>query len=401
MNDRRPGELSAVPETVFLDTVERLERHAQGRKAVHLHLSGLQSHHRRPHHLRIAAYTFETQVRALEGQIFVLPNEDIVFIARGVALDALVAAAHTVRGLFAEDPLAHVTAPDRRGFCTGFDLDVDYPKFLLHCRTLAGAIRQRTLASADKPEPQPLTLDELAKIDEAIRNADLTNFVRRQSVCAILPGTPATPVFREQFVSIADLARSVAPRIDLASSRWLFQHLTEILDLRMLAFQSRDSAAETAARVSLNLNVRTLLSPEFLAFDGTVRTGTRGTIVLELQLLDVFADAARFFFARDFVRERGYKICIDGIAPPVAGMIDRDLLGADFVKLFWSREMLGRPTGKRFDALRALVRAGGPDRAILCRCESPESLTLGQQLGFTLFQGRHVDSLLAGPAKPA
>lgn len=400
MFDRRQGDLPVASEAVFLDTLARLERHAQGRKAIHLRLSGLQPQHRRPHHLRVAAYMFETQVRALQGEIFVLANDDIVFVAIAPALADLVAAANKVRGLFADDPLALPTPGDDR-FCTAFDLATDYGVFFAHCRAIVAAMRQRGLAAGARPQAAalPLTLAELSKVEEAIRCADLTNFVRRQSVCGVFAGQPLMPVFREQFVSIADLARSVAPRLDLGSSRWLFQHLTQLLDLRMLAFQGRDS--DPATRVSLNLNVRTLLTPEFLAFDGTVKTGDRGTIILELQLLDVFADPSTFFFARDFARERGYRLCLDGVAPSLAGAVDRDALGVDFVKLLWSRDMLGRPTGRRNDALRALVRNCGPERAILCRCETPEALALGQQLGFTLFQGRHIDSLLATQGKAA
>ena len=67
-------------ENLLLDYVRRLEKHKQGRRAVHIHLSGLLPANRREHHIRIAANTFESLVRKLQGQIFVLTNADLMFI---------------------------------------------------------------------------------------------------------------------------------------------------------------------------------------------------------------------------------------------------------------------------------------------------------------------------------
>ena len=45
--------------------------------------------------------------------------------------------------------------------------------------------------------------------------------------------------------------------------------------------------------------------------------------------------------------------------------------------------------------LGRLVAEIGGDRVVLCRCDKPVSLTFGRSLGIKLFQGRHLDSLLA------
>jgi hypothetical protein len=59
-------------EALLRDYTQRLGRHRQGRRAVHIHLSRLRPYNRRGHHLRIAANTFETLVTAYEGQLFQL-----------------------------------------------------------------------------------------------------------------------------------------------------------------------------------------------------------------------------------------------------------------------------------------------------------------------------------------
>src|SRR3546814_13451589 len=63
------------------------------------------------------------------------------------------------------------------------------------------------------------------------------------------------------------LARTVLPDVNLATNRWLFQHLTQTLDRRVLKLLSRADDTDLHAAISINLNVETLLSPAFLEFD--------------------------------------------------------------------------------------------------------------------------------------
>ena len=56
-------------ENLLLDYVYRLEKHKDGRKAVQVHLSRLQSFNRREHHIRVAANSFENLVKSLQGQL--------------------------------------------------------------------------------------------------------------------------------------------------------------------------------------------------------------------------------------------------------------------------------------------------------------------------------------------
>src|SRR3546814_2172873 len=72
-------------EYLLLDYVQRLDRHRQGRRAVHIHLSRLKPQNRREHHIRIAANTFEELVKQFEGHIFSLSNADLVFVCKGAS----------------------------------------------------------------------------------------------------------------------------------------------------------------------------------------------------------------------------------------------------------------------------------------------------------------------------
>jgi EAL domain-containing protein (putative c-di-GMP-specific phosphodiesterase class I) len=398
----RPTQDSRLPsqETLLRDYTQRLGRHRQGRRAVHIHLSRLRPYNRRDHHLRIAANTFESLVTIYEGQIFPLANADIVFVCKGASVADLDAAIVKVRYLFSEDP---VTQDDRTGqpdrFCTWYDLATDYDAFLATAESLYAEHEKRRTAPAAPVAPagpprKSLDPAELGKIVASLARADLSNVMRRQPVCALLPGQPPQIVFHELYVSIAGLQQVIAPGIDLASNRWLFQYLTETLDKRMLALVSKGLEASLSSRFSLNLNVATLLSPEFLAFDASLKAAARGTLVVELQAVDIFADMNAYIFARDFLRERGYRLCLDGLSHLSIGLVDRAKLALDLVKIVWSSDMLDDPSGQRHDELKRVVATIGESRVILTRCDSAEAVQRGESFGICMFQGRHLDALV-------
>lgn len=389
-------------EGLLLDYVHKLEKHRKGRRAVHVHLSGLLPNNRREHHVRIAANTFENLVRKLQGQIFVLTNTDLMFIFKEACLDEVEAAIVKLRFLFSDDPLLADDNAARPGvFATWYGLDREYDKLLGVVTKLAQEEQEKRavdIAKQTQGEPQqrpaggdPLTPMLLARTEEALAQADLANLMRRQAVCAVVGRASPQPVFNEIFVSINDLRQTVLPKINIGASPWLFQHLTETLDRRVLSLLNKHDDRTLSGDISINLNVATLLSPEFLIFDDNIKAGMRGTIVLELQKIDIFADLGAYLFARDFAHDRGYRICIDGLSHQTLPFVDRERLGADLVKVIWEPEM---SEGARSAAFGESVKRCGPARVILCRCDSRQAVDFGQSHGITLFQGRFVEAIL-------
>jgi EAL domain-containing protein (putative c-di-GMP-specific phosphodiesterase class I) len=365
---------------------------------------------RREHHVRAALSTFDSLVRRLKGQVFALSNADIMVIFKDVALDEIQAALIKLRFLFDDDPLLMherdpVPGPAQPPFVEWFVVDKDYAALLQLAQSLVNADMERRtheqrVSEAEAPPPQrqkrraPLTPLLLAKMQQALAGADLANMLRRQAVCALVGQAPPQPLFYELFVSITELQETLLPGVDLGSSPWLFQLLTETLDHRVLSLLNRHDDSTLSGDVSINLNVQTLLSPDFLEFDDGIKASQRGTIVLELQKVDIFADLSAFLFARDFARERGYRICIDGVTVDSLPLIDRGRLGIDLLKLAWDASLV---EGQLSDGsgLADYVRRCGPSRTILCRCDTAHAISLGQAVGITLFQGRHVEQLLA------
>ena len=403
----RPGQLGQ--EHALLDVAQRLRRHREGRIAVHVHLSRLQSHNRREQHIRVALGIFDDLVKHFEGAIFQLMNQDLVLVCRGARIEQIDEAVLRLRYLFSEDQLTRF-ADDHTdgGFCTWYILESDYNRFLAMAQRfhdLAEAHRQETqrLKEATNRDLRrggdPLTPALLGKLEDALATADLSPMIRNQTVCAITSRDPPEPVLREIYVSIDDLERTLLPEVSIRGDPWLFQHLTQVLDKRMLAQIWRDNLGADA--FSLNLNIATVLSPEFQRFDQGMGLGMRGRVVIEIQKVDIFHDMGAFIFARDYLRERGFKLCVDGLTHMTLPYIDRARLGIDLLKMHWSPEMRAGGRPELIADLHDQVRAIGKARIIMTRCDGEEAIRIGQGLGISLFQGRHVDRLLAQHRPPA
>jgi hypothetical protein len=208
-------------------------------------------------------------------------------------------------------------------------------------------------------------------------------------------------LFAEVYVAMRELADTLVPGVDLTADTWLFQRLAESLDRRLLSCLARQELGLAHGPVSVNLRLATLLSPEFLKFDHEYRRQTAAPVIIELQLIDIFAELGAYLFIREFARDRGYLMCIDGLHYLHLPLIDRKRLGADLVKVIWSPDLLDSLNETRRDELKAAIKRAGVDRVTLCRCDSADAIRWGQSLGIRLFQGHYVDSRLRSARPPA
>jgi hypothetical protein len=200
-------------------------------------------------------------------------------------------------------------------------------------------------------------------------------------------------VFTEVFVSIADLRETLMPRTDLTVNPWLFAHLTQTLDRRVMAqISRREDRTLLRDGFSINVNVSTVLSEDFLAFDDDFAPSSQD-VVLEMRVEDIFADLNSFAFARDFVTERGYRICIDSLTLNTFPYGDTNRLGVAYAKLNWTPDLAAYIGTTQGQELKQMIRDRKKGRTILARCDSEAAVRVGQQLGITLFQGRYVDGV--------
>lgn len=397
----------AKRDTVIFDYLRKIEKDIAQFQALYMHTSKLQNQSLRSAQRETLIDTFENVIKKSGGEIFSLANEDMVVIFNSVSHDEVLACLVKVRFIFHDDPLIR-NAVDllQSGFAKIYVLATETEAF-------REAVKETvTLAGADKPENKPaakpaagamgnmqrklrreLTPSMLDKIQKALSMMDFSSLIRRQSVCAVIGKSPPQMIFDEVFVSIADLRDMLMPDVDLTSNPWLFMYLTETLDKRVLVSVSRHDDGSLTSNFSLNLNVSTILSDEFLEFDENINPSQRSTIVLELQLTDIFSDIKAFILAKTFAQYRGYKICIDGITVDKLQYIDRGHLDGDLLKIIWHPSFMDIiKEDKHFtDYVNKAERA----RMILCRVDDPQAVEVGNSLGINLYQGRYIQRLLA------
>jgi hypothetical protein len=403
--------------TQLLAYVRRLERNYFDWRAVHLHLSQLKAQNRRDYQLRVAASEFDGLLRQFNSELFQLSNGDIVYLWHGGSFADVDPVVLRLRYLFSDDPLANATnsvhhdqqefplepydeAPQSGKFCSWFELDREYDSFCFHLQELVESLQAGPGEGAARSEA-PLDPGRLAHLEASLATLDLPALSRRQAVCAVLPQAGPQPLFSEIYVAIRELADLLAPGVDLTADTWLFQRLAQSLDRRLLTCLARHELTVPPGAISLNLRLATLLSPEFLTFHNEFRHEARSPVIIELQLIDIFAELGAYLFIREFVRDRGYLICIDGLHHLHLPLIDRKRLGADLVKVIWSPDLLDGINEERRGDLKVAVKRAGVDRVILCRCDSADAIRWGQSFGIRLFQGHYVDSRLRAARPPA
>lgn len=414
MSDQTPVATPAIHplgeshESQLLEDLRGLEPSARNRGVVRLHLSRLEEANRQDDDLLSAETSFDELTSTRSAWLYRLRNTDLMVVYEKTETDAVEQAVLKLLKLWSSDELMKrfKTDPRKNRLSSWFDMTTDYDKLLAFAERQAatlGSRRKKTLeelitskeALRQKSDRgHPLTPPELARVEEALSRVDLSSHTRRQPVCAFVDGDQPEIVFTEVFVSIGDLRETLMPNTDMTANPWLFQRLTQTLDLRVLAqLGRRDDRTLVTEGFSMNLNVGTIMSEEFLAFDADTNPSTHEAI-LELRLEDIFSDPTGFAFARDFLYERGYRICIDGLTLDTFPYADPKRMGVTYGKLNWSTELSSLMGTNREEELKTMILMRKRGRTILSRCDSEAAIQVGRQLGISMFQGRYIDTLV-------
>ena len=254
-------------EAALLDYVERLRKHRAERRAIRVCLSNLRPYNRREHHLRIAADTLEPLVQRFEGALFRLFNADIVLLCKGAAVADIDDAVLRLRYLFSEDPLLKADEDGRAPFCEWFDLEENYEAVLALAVEMVEAREARESEAARREAGEetraplrPIAPADLVTLKAAIAQADLSSLIRRQAVCAVVRDRKPEPVFYEVYTSIGSLQGTLLPEVDIRTDPWLFRHLTQQLDRRVIAHLAHNDDA-TLARPSASTSMSPPCSP--------------------------------------------------------------------------------------------------------------------------------------------
>ncbi|HSV30197.1 MAG TPA: hypothetical protein VLL76_11595 [Candidatus Omnitrophota bacterium] len=380
-----------TPESLLFDAAERVGRIREGRLGLHLHMSRLLPQNREDAKIRIAFRIFESMVDMYRGQMFLLTNSDIVLMCKDARIADLDAIVYKLRALFSKDPLTYTESADGSDrFVTYYELESQYDEFFALCGQLVQDAKKRIADQRSAPQVQPLDARNLSHVLERIGATDIAGVVRRQPCVRITDKMVAEVAFQEFFMSIADLQKALAPDVNILANRWLFQHLSTVLDQRVLSVLLDAGFRQQPTAFSLNLNMATVETPAFQQFAAAIKG--RAGLVVEFQLVDIFNNLDGFFRARDLLKSQGHVTVLDGMSPITLQFMDAELYHTDFVKVNWSPDMADDiQTAELTHALAPV----GFDHVILARCDSEAAIAWGLNMGIRHFQGRFLDSMVA------
>ena len=418
-------------EASLIELLNLIDEDRKGWQAICFSFSRLLEHYRSEYQIKIATNLMNDLLGDHDGSIYLCEDATIYVVVRHFQKSLMEKMVFQLRYLFMDDPLAYTPEGDEnQEFATLYELEDQWEDFMKICKrrfvnklrgtknpeapiasaasvvdALSGTPAKAVMSpgeSLNNESMRPYVLKEmrlftaasLAQIENDLRGIDLTTTIRRQPVCAAIPHTPMRTVFDEMYININHLRQSMGIEVDLLSSRWLFKYLTQILDERMLETIQRQPELFFNAPVSLNLNVPTLLSKTFADFHEAMKPLSKISVVIELQIADVFSDMAAFLVARDAVQKMGYRVCLDGVTELSFPHIDRQRLGFDLIKLMWNADGEQDINSEKNQRLSDAIRNCGNNRIILARCDTQSAVEFGQALGLSLFQGRYLDSIV-------
>ena len=382
--------------------VERLRKIADDSKdyfAAHLHLSRLRTGNRQPRFLDIAKRAFDHLLINANCTLYMLFNADMILICRNLPVEQTDEPIGKVRALFREDPLTQAVDGDMEDrFVSWYDLSSrdDYDRFYGTSEQLlaaaAAAARRAEAQQSAAAKGAPLTAMNLVEIERKLKAIRISDLIREQPAMQIGLGGKSELLFRENFIAMTELRDRIAPGVNLFSSPWLFQYLTEVIDRKMLALVAQRELTGQRAAVSLNLNINTVMGRDFQEFHQTIGASA-AKIIVELQILDIFADMNAYTFARESLQKRGYRVVVDGVNPLALHFFDPGTLKADFVKIAWGPEFAGETSDSQVAEARDVVQRTGKDKVILGRVDTEQAVKWGLSLGVTRFQGHFIDRL--------
>ncbi len=331
----------------------------------------------RPHHLRLMRDALDPLLSAERARLHDLPKGRLAVSWRGPAPALLQQLSDAMEHLLGA---GHIGPAMARNLVRLFELPRDGTELLAAAglKDDAEAAPHRQWAIPAAPPPVPLDAAALATMERELAAADMTRFARRTPVHR-LDGSQVQLAWEKRYLSIPELADTLAPGRDIRADAWLFRRLTRVLDSRMLALLAAPFELHRAGPFSLGLNVGSILGPEFLRFDAALPSRLRGRIVLEVQPADVLADPAAFAFARGFAHARGYRLLLRGVTAASLPLLCLPPMALDYVQLRWSPELM---------RIAPATLQAGTAEWVLGRADDDDALRWGRDQGFSLFGGR-------------
>jgi hypothetical protein len=367
------------PAEALREVLRQSELAGASRRALLLRIDRLPPALARPHHLRLAREALGSLAGADRAQFFELSRGRIAIVWRSRGGTELANTMEALGHLLSGQPGVGPTLDE---LVSLYDLPQQ-------------AVNLLDELAEDRPSHPPsptakLSVRQLAALEASLAQADLSAFARWRTIVRLSPAGPpgasfaqidTEPVWEERYFAVHALETSLTPDRGLKADPWLFRRLTRTLDRRMLAMLTMPKDLPRPGRMSVGLNVATILGADFLRFDDGLPVSLRGEVILNIRPADMLADPAAFLFARNFARARSYRFSLVGATLPMLQAIDLEEAGFDYIQVRPDPAFLGKP-----ESLLGLI----PKRTelVLTHLDRASDVRWAVMNGVTLGRGR-------------
>ncbi len=372
-------------ERYLLETLDRIAKNSFGYSVLYVNISKLKPKNRHPEFIKIFARMFDSIVGSARGMFFILSNGDFVILAKDLSTSLVDEAIDKLRQGLSADPVIH--SNDSREFAAIYDFPAQFQMFYNYIEQMIDRPDGETYESMEIK--RPVEAGEIEDIILRLDAIDVAEIVKRQSVLRIKGAGKFEVLLQEFFVAVKDLSLEFDPSLDLVANRWLFMYLSQTLDKKTLAAFFSADLKNWAKQISLNLNLSSVFSREFVDFAKKFLKPEQKVIV-EVKLMDVFNNLPLYFEAKDILHRGGHKLLIDEVSPSALKMLNIKRLAPDMLKLFWEPLL---EYDLQNDDLKKEIGDIGRENVILAKCSDEKALKWGVSYGITAFQGPFVDNL--------
>ncbi len=370
-----------------------------GRVAVHFHISQFLPYNRQSFQVKHAAHNARKSFGPLLKNLLILKNSDILCILDSPSpIQIERAIVHYKKSFTDNDPLLKNDINQEK-FYTIFNLGTDWLEFEqviydIQMKNFGGNFFNQDGGQEDQGRAfllDGIQTETLSLIQNSLRQADISNFIRRQPIAGIHGEDLPKIVADHFFVSIPALQDTLKINEAISANVWLFKQLTFYLDKQVLQIINDFLTQRAVRAIHINLNLRTIVTNHFQHFLRNYNANKQ--ITFEIDILDLLAHTDAYMFVIEMLKKKGHLVCVCGLSSGILPFIHPETLSADKFKINWSLSMC-----ENVGWLHNWVETIGSDNVILHKCDTDKAFEVGLSLGIRHFQGFKIDELFGkGP----
>lgn len=366
--------------------------------AIFFHLSKLKERNKSDFQIRIATNVLSDVMPKHNSEIFLLENKNVVALVNSQQKQLIDKIIYQLRYLFMDDPLAFKkNNQENPEFSTVYVLSFQWNEFQTFCEQLIKV-------EIEEPQNDNKNFNELAekeysekhndiftKIAHDINNLNIKHLIRRQNIAVMVKSNKIKPIYSELFINLAHAKNILDYDKMFEESKLQNIFFREKLDEKFINFIADNPSDYIVGATNIRLNIDLILSDNFINFSKVIRQYTNSSIIISIDLAEVFLDIDSFYYAKQFLQELGYKICINNNDPYSFLLVNNNLFDVDLIKISWDYDVIDEID---ISKIKKAIYDINPNRIIFAGCEDESHIAFAQSLNLILFQGLFIDKII-------